>query len=97
MSKLIFKKGEGFDCHIDNKKNKKELEKLAEEEFPTLLNFDDKIRKFDAYVSTSLTSVQNFLKPDITELPFVLKTLPVFYRKSHSPGHFYIGNVEIVD
>jgi len=97
MPKLIFKKGEDFDCSINNLKNKKGLEKLAEEEFPTLLDFNTKIGEFKAYVSTDLTSLKNFPGPNITELPFVLKALPVFYNQSYPYGQFYIGKVEIVD
>ncbi len=101
MSKLVFIRDRYFDRDINNEENKKELEKLAGGKFLTLPDFNNKIKKFNAYVSTDLTSVKKFLMPDIKGLPFVLKALPVFYHDKNSQSqpysHFYIGKIEIVD
>jgi len=86
-----------FDSYVDNAEDKRGLEKLAERKFTTLEEFSHELRKYHSVVSMDWEPVISFIKPVITELPFALKELPVFYynpKAIYRSNGVYIGNAK---
>lgn len=98
MIKLSLKR-EKFELYVDDAVDLSGLEELTKMRFSTLTDVQSNIRRYNSYVATDLIAINSFINPGITELPFTLKELPVFYcdTKAHYGNGMYIGNVEVVD